>query len=136
MFIGTWVDGLILFGHRPGRAGRIRTMPVIDGKRVAAFMTYAVHAGKALDRFARVLDERGATVVASTAAPPRPARGGRRRLRRGIARHRARLTCGAPAPHHPHDWGSHRAILDPTNDPVGNGARARAGGRRRRARAR
>ena len=38
-------------------------MPVIDGKRVAAFMTYAIHAGKALDRFARVLEERGATVV-------------------------------------------------------------------------
>ena len=64
VFVGTWVDGLILFGHRPGRAGRIRAMPVIDGKRVAAFMTYAVHAGKALDRFAWVLTERGATVVA------------------------------------------------------------------------
>jgi hypothetical protein len=64
VFVGTWVDGLVLFGHRPGRAGRIRAMPVIDGKRVAAFMTYAVHAGKALDRFTRVLTERGATVVA------------------------------------------------------------------------
>lgn len=66
VFVGTWVDGLILFGHRPGRAGRIKAMPVIDGKRVAAFMTYAVHAGKALERFARVLEERGATVVAAT----------------------------------------------------------------------
>src|SRR5918998_5651641 len=66
VFIGTWVDGLILFGQRPGRAGRIRSMPVIDGKRVAAFMTYAVNAGKALDRFATVLDERGAEVVART----------------------------------------------------------------------
>lgn len=64
VFVGTWVDGLVLFGHRPGRAGRIRSMPVIDGKRVAAFMTYAVHAGKALDRFEAVLAERGATVVA------------------------------------------------------------------------
>jgi hypothetical protein len=63
VFIGTWVDGLVLFGQRPGRAGRIRNMPVIDGKRVAAFMTYAINAGKALDRFAKVLDERGATVV-------------------------------------------------------------------------
>ncbi len=53
VFVGTWVDGLILFGHRPGRAGRIKAMPVIDGKRVAAFMTYAIHAGKALDRFAK-----------------------------------------------------------------------------------
>ena len=66
VFVGTWVDGLILFGHRPGRAGRIKAMPVIDGKRVAAFMTYAVHAGRAFERFARVLDERGATVVAAT----------------------------------------------------------------------
>jgi flavorubredoxin len=66
VFVGTWVDGLVLFGHRPGRAGRIRSMPVIDGKRVAAFMTYAIHAGKALDRFADVLSERGATVVART----------------------------------------------------------------------
>ena len=64
VFVGTWVDGLILFGHRPGRAGRIRAMPVIDGKPVAAFMTYAVHAGKALDRFAKVLTERGADVIA------------------------------------------------------------------------
>jgi hypothetical protein len=64
VFVGTWVDGLVLFGHRPGRAGRIRSMPVIDGKRVAAFMTYAIHAGRALDRFADVLEERGATVVA------------------------------------------------------------------------
>ena len=66
VFVGTWVDGLVLFGHRPGRAGRIRSMPVIDGKRVAAFMTYAIHAGKALDKFADVLSERGANVVART----------------------------------------------------------------------
>jgi hypothetical protein len=66
VFVGTWVDGLVLFGHRPGRAGRIRQMPVIDGKRVAAFMTYAIHAGRALDRFADVLSERGADVVART----------------------------------------------------------------------
>jgi hypothetical protein len=64
VFVGTWVDGLVLFGHRPGRAGRLKSMPVVDGKRVAAFMTYAIHAGKALDRFARVLEERGAVVVA------------------------------------------------------------------------
>ena len=66
VFIGTWVDGLVLFGQRPGRAGRIKAMPVIDGKRVAAFMTYALNAGKALERFKRVLEERGATVVSAT----------------------------------------------------------------------
>jgi|ERR687892_269498 hypothetical protein len=66
VFVGTWVDGLVLFGHRPGRAGRIRSMPVVDGKPVAAFMTYAIHAGRALDKFVTVLEERGATVVART----------------------------------------------------------------------
>jgi flavorubredoxin len=65
VFVGTWVDGLVLFGHRPGRVGRLRSLPVIDGKRAAAFMTYAIHAGKALERFERVLEERGAEVVAS-----------------------------------------------------------------------
>jgi hypothetical protein len=63
VFLGTWVDGLILMGHRPGRAGKLRRMPVIDGKRAALFMTYAVHAGKALERFSRVVEERGAVVV-------------------------------------------------------------------------
>jgi sulfite reductase alpha subunit-like flavoprotein len=63
VFLGTWVDGLILVGHRPGRAGKLRRMPVIDGKRAALFMTYAVHAGKALERFSRVVEERGAMVV-------------------------------------------------------------------------
>jgi flavorubredoxin len=66
VFVGTWVDGLVVVGHRPGRVGRLRALPVIDGKPVAAFMTYAIHAGKALERFERVLEERGATVVAAT----------------------------------------------------------------------
>src|SRR5690606_27466732 len=43
VFVGTWVDGLVVAGHRPGGAARLRALPVIDGKRVAAFMTYAVH---------------------------------------------------------------------------------------------
>jgi Flavodoxin domain len=64
VFLGTWVDGLVLFGHRPGRQGKLRRLPVIDGKRVALFMSYAIHPGKALDRFARVAEERGGTVVA------------------------------------------------------------------------
>ena len=39
VFVGTWVDGVIIAGHRPGRVGRLRAMPVIDGKRAACFMT-------------------------------------------------------------------------------------------------
>lgn len=63
VYVGTWVDGFVLFGHRPGRAGRLRKLPVLDRKPVAVFMTYAVHAGKALDRTARLLEGKGARIA-------------------------------------------------------------------------
>src|SRR3954452_10098337 len=50
VLIGTWVDGLVLFGQRPGRAGRLWKLPVLDRKRVAVFCTYAVNPGKALQK--------------------------------------------------------------------------------------
>ncbi|MFN0091450.1 MAG: flavodoxin family protein [Acidimicrobiales bacterium] len=65
VFVGTWVDGLILLGHRPGRVKRFWTMPVLDGKPVAAFMTYAINPGGALRKFVRVLEGVGAEVVAA-----------------------------------------------------------------------
>jgi hypothetical protein len=64
VFLGTWTDGLVLFGQRPGRAGRLKKLPVIDRKKVALFVTYAINAGKVLDRFARVAEGLGADVVA------------------------------------------------------------------------
>ena len=65
VFLGTWTDGLVLFAQRPGRAGRLKKLPVIDRKPVALFVTYAVNAGKVLDRFASLAEGLGATVVAS-----------------------------------------------------------------------
>lgn len=62
-FIGTWVDGLVLFGQRPGRAARLRKLPVLDRKPVAVFCTYAINAGKALDKTADLLAGKGATIV-------------------------------------------------------------------------
>src|SRR5437899_966261 len=62
-FIGTWVDGLVLFGQRPGRAGRLRKLPVLDHKPVAVFCTYAINAGKALDKTAALLEGKGAVIV-------------------------------------------------------------------------
>ena len=29
VFVGTWVDGLILFGHRPGDAGKVTQIPML-----------------------------------------------------------------------------------------------------------
>ena len=62
--IGTWVDGFIVAGHRPGRAAKLRRLPVLDRKKVAAFVTYAINPGKALAKTAAVLEGRGAHVVA------------------------------------------------------------------------
>ena len=62
-YIGTWVDGLVLFGQRPGRAGRLRKLPVLDRKPVAVFCTYAVNAGKALNKTAELLAGKGAVIV-------------------------------------------------------------------------
>ena len=67
VFVGTWVDGLILFGHRPGRAGRIKALPALDRKAVAAFCTYAVNPGKTIDKLAGILEANGAEVVARQA---------------------------------------------------------------------
>lgn len=67
VFVGTWVDGLVLFGHRPGQAGKLRKMPVIDHKRAAVFVTYAVNPGDALTKLGHLAEDRGATVVARQA---------------------------------------------------------------------
>ena len=63
--VGTWVDGFIVAGQRPGRAGRLLKLPVLDRKKVAAYVTYAINPGKALKKTVGVLEGRGADVIAS-----------------------------------------------------------------------
>jgi hypothetical protein len=65
VLVGTWCDGLVLFGHRPGSAGQLdRHLPVLDGKQVGVFLTYAINPGKGLRKLARLLEAKGAAVVA------------------------------------------------------------------------
>ncbi len=62
--VGTWVDGAILFGHRPGGEGNIFSyMPTIWDKPTFSFMTYAVRAGGALGKFNTLLESKGANVL-------------------------------------------------------------------------
>lgn len=63
IFFGTWTDGAFLFGQRPGRAGRFKKLPWLDGKQVALFCTYAVKAGGTLPALARIVEGLGAEVV-------------------------------------------------------------------------
>ena len=65
VFVGTWVDGLILFGHRPGDTARVRSIPKLWNKRVVAFMTHAVNPGNAADKLAALLEGHGADVIAT-----------------------------------------------------------------------
>lgn len=61
--IGTWTDGLILAGQRPGGVGRISQLPVITGKTTAVYCTYAVKAGKTLEKLTGVVSRLGGNVI-------------------------------------------------------------------------
>jgi hypothetical protein len=61
--IGTWTDGLFVVGQRPGRAGRLRALPALDGKRCVVFCTYALDAGKVLSKMEAIVTGRGGDVV-------------------------------------------------------------------------
>jgi flavodoxin len=65
VFVGTWCDGLIVVGHRPGSARQLdKHLPVLDGKQVGVFLTYAINPGKGLRKLAGLLEAKGAEVVA------------------------------------------------------------------------
>ena len=65
--IGTWTDGLVLFGQRPGRSGRLKKLPYISGKKTAVFVTYAVDAGNVLDKLVAMMEDRGGDVLGGMA---------------------------------------------------------------------
>ena len=65
--VGSWTDGFIVGGQRPGRVGRLRRLPVLDRKRCAVFCTYAIDPGKTLQKLSRALEERGAQVLGGVA---------------------------------------------------------------------
>lgn len=67
VFVGSWTDGLFLFGQRPGRVGRFKKLPWLDGKHVSVFCTYAVNAGGTVGGLSKVLARKGAVVVGGAA---------------------------------------------------------------------
>lgn len=67
VFVGSWTDGLFLVGQRPGRAARIQTMPMLSGKKVAVFCTFALHPGHVVAKMTTLLQHRGAQVIGGMA---------------------------------------------------------------------
>ncbi len=63
VIVGTWVDGLFLFGQRPGRPWRLAKLPRIDGMKTAVYCTYAHDPGTTLDKLQAVVERRGGEVI-------------------------------------------------------------------------
>ncbi len=61
--VGSWVDGLLFIGQRPGRLGRITSMPALAGKQAVVYLTYAIDPGKSLQKLSRAVEARGAEVL-------------------------------------------------------------------------
>lgn len=61
--VGSWVDGLLFVGQRPGRLGRITSMPTLAGKKAVVFVTYAIDPGKSLQKLSAAVEARGAEVL-------------------------------------------------------------------------
>ncbi|MDH4147367.1 MAG: flavodoxin family protein [Acidimicrobiia bacterium] len=91
VFLGTWVDGLIVAGHRPGGSKSIKAMPTLEGKPVAVFNTHAIHQGSMLDKLARLVERHGGEVVARAGFK-------RSNLSKGVKEFVADAVSAVPAP--------------------------------------
>lgn len=63
VIVGSWVDGLIFVGQRPGRLGRITSMPAVAGKKAVVYLTYAIDPGRSLEKLSAAVQARGADVL-------------------------------------------------------------------------
>jgi hypothetical protein len=61
--IGTWTDGALIVGQRPGKARRLRALPDLSGRRCVVYCTYAIHPGKTLHKLTAIVEELGGTVL-------------------------------------------------------------------------
>ncbi len=68
LFVGTWVQGFILFGVKPAEATLwVPALPDLTGKPVGIFCTYAVHPRGSLNALAAMLSARGAVIAGQRA---------------------------------------------------------------------
>jgi len=61
--VGSWTDGIVIAGQKPGRSWRLKKMPAISGKKVVVYATYAIDPGKVLDKLVTIVEGRGAEVL-------------------------------------------------------------------------
>jgi hypothetical protein len=62
VIVGTWVDGLVFFGQRPGGAGKLTKLPLLGGKPTYVYVTYAVNPGRTLEKLTAEIQDRAGDV--------------------------------------------------------------------------
>jgi hypothetical protein len=68
LFVGTWVQGFILFGVKPAGAELwVPMLPCLEGKPVGIFCTYAFNPRGSLPVLGAMLAARGATILGQRA---------------------------------------------------------------------
>lgn len=68
LFIGTWVQGFILFGVKPAGADSwVPALPPLQGKPAGVFCTYAFNPRSSLKKLGDLLAARGAVIVGQKA---------------------------------------------------------------------
>jgi hypothetical protein len=63
VLVGTWTHGLFVVGQAPYAIGNIANLPTMRGKKAACFLTFALNAGKSVDKLTTAVGQTGASVV-------------------------------------------------------------------------
>lgn len=63
VLVGTWTHGLFVVGQAPWAQNTISNLPAMRGKKAAVFLTYALDAGKSLDKLTGAVSATGADVI-------------------------------------------------------------------------
>ena len=63
ILVGTWVHGAFLFGQAPWAMSNIANLPTMRGKKAACFLTFALNAGKSIDKLSTAVGQTGAELI-------------------------------------------------------------------------
>jgi len=63
VLVGTWTHGLFVVGQTPFALAKIANLPTMRGKHAACFLTFALNAGKSIDKLTAAVGQTGAAMV-------------------------------------------------------------------------
>ena len=63
VIVGTWTDGLLIVGQRPGKHKKLAALPSLAGKRCLVYCTYAIAPGKTIEKLTKVVEKLGGEVL-------------------------------------------------------------------------